>query len=104
MEIKQPFIHHVFFWLKNPESEADKNSLFEGLQLLSGVPTIQTFHIGQPASTNRSVIETSYSFSWLATFNSLAEEEIYQTHPIHLLFIEQCKHLWDKVIVYDSVK
>ena len=104
MQIKQPFIHHVFFWLKNPDNAADKKALFEGLQQLSKVPTIQNFHIGTPATTNRDVIETSYSFSWLAIFNNLEEEEIYQTHPIHLAFIDHCKHLWEKVVVYDSVQ
>ncbi|MFC0185933.1 Dabb family protein [Pseudarcicella hirudinis] len=36
-------------------------------------------------------------------FNNIEDEEIYQTHPIHLKFIEDYSHLWEKVIVYDSV-
>ncbi|MEC7471585.1 MAG: Dabb family protein, partial [Pseudomonadota bacterium] len=27
----------------------------------------------------------------------------YQTHPLHVKFVEQCSHLWSKVVVYDSV-
>jgi hypothetical protein len=30
-EVKNVFIHHVFFWLKNPESVADRDKLVEGL-------------------------------------------------------------------------
>ncbi len=97
------FIHHVYFWLKNPDSESDKAHLRTGLEKLAGVPNIKMVHIGTPASTNRDVIERGYAFSWLCFFNSLEEEEIYQTHPMHLQFIEECKHTWSKVVVYDSI-
>lgn len=99
---KKIFIHHVYFWLKNPSSEADRSKLIEGLTALSKVPTIRFHHIGLPASTNRSVIERSYSVSWMLFFDNLAEEEIYQTHPIHLKFIADYSHLWEKVTVFDS--
>lgn len=97
------FVHHVYFWLKNPGSEADKAKLIEGLEILSKVPEIKMAHIGTPASTDRSVIERGYAVSWLLFFENLEEEEVYQKHPDHLKFIENCSHLWEKVIVYDSV-
>lgn len=100
---KDLFVHHVYFWLKNPSSEADKAKLLEGLNKLAKVPTIRMVHIGTPASTNRSVIERGYAVSWLCFFDNLEEEEIYQKHPIHLKFVEDYSHLWEKVIVYDSV-
>lgn len=101
--VKDLFVHHVYFWLKNPNSEADKAKLLEGLNKLAKVPTIRMVHIGTPASTNRSVIERGYAFSWLCFFDNLEEEEIYQKHPIHLKFVEDYSHLWEKVIVYDAV-
>ena len=100
---KGMFIHHVYFWLKNPSSESDRLKLIEGLQKLSKVKTIKTFHIGKPADTNRDVIETSYSISWMLIFDDKAAEESYQTDPIHLNFVETCKNLWQKVVVYDSI-
>lgn len=100
---KELFVHHVYFYLKNPNSEADKAKLLEGLEKLSKVPTIRMVHIGTPASTNRSVIVRDYSVSWLCFFDNLEEEEIYQKHPIHLKFVEDYSHLWEKVNVYDSV-
>ena len=100
---KELFVHHVFFYLKNPNSEADKAKLLEGLEKLSKVPTIRMVHIGSPASTTRSVIVRDYSVSWLCFFDNLEEEEIYQKHPIHLKFVEDYSHLWEKVNVYDSV-
>ena len=100
---KELFVHHVYFYLKNPGSEADKAKLIEGLNKLAKVPTIKLVHIGTPAPTTRSVIERSYAVSWLCFFNNLMDEEIYQTHPIHLKFVEEYSALWEKVIVYDSV-
>ena len=101
--VKDIFVHHVYFWLKNPNNEADKAKLLEGLNKLAKVPTIRMVHIGSPASTTRSVIERSYAVSWLCFFDNLEEEEIYQKHPIHLKFVEDYSHLWEKVIVYDAI-
>jgi hypothetical protein len=97
------FVHHVYFWLKNPGSSEDKAQLVDGLKKLSVVETIDSFHIGQPAETNREVIDRSYAVSWLLLFRNKADQDIYQVHPLHLKFIEECSHLWQKVVVYDSV-
>lgn len=98
-----PLVHHVFFWLKNPESQEDKAELIKGLNTLTQISAIQSYHIGTPASTNREVIERSYSISWLCFFENLETEEVYQHHPIHLEFVNNCKHLWEKVVVFDSI-
>jgi hypothetical protein len=96
------FIHHVYFWLAKPESKEDYTALLAGLWALSKVPSIQQFHIGVPASTNRDVIETTYQFSWLAVFPNQEAQDAYQVDPIHLHFVDTCKHLWKKVTVFDS--
>lgn len=101
--IENKFIHHVYFWLKNAGSKEDRAKLVEGLKKLSKVKTIKTFHIGQPANTNRDVIDRSYAVSWFTMFDNAEDQQSYQTDPIHLKFVEECSHLWSKVIVYDSV-
>jgi len=100
---KNGFIHHVYFWLKNPENINNLNQLVEGLKKLSIVSTIKNFHIGKPAATNRDVIDNSYSVSWLLLFDNKEDQDSYQTDPIHLKFVEECSHLWSKVVVYDTV-
>ena len=74
-----------------------------GLEKLTKVKTIKMFHIGKPASTNRDVIDTSYSISWMLVFENKEDQDSYQVDPIHLKFVEECKDLWQKVVVYDSV-
>lgn len=100
---KNLFVHHVYFWLNNPESQEDRNKLLAGLRTLSKVKSIKMFHIGQPADTNREVIDRSYAISWLLMFDNQAAQERYQVDPIHLDFVKNYSHLWKRVVVYDSV-
>ena len=100
---KTMFIHHVYFWLNRPDSAEDRQQLLNALQVLSKVPVIQSAHIGVPASTHREVVDRSYQVSWLLFFKNLEDEETYQKHPVHLKFVEENKHLWTKVVVYDSI-
>jgi hypothetical protein len=97
------FVHHVYFWLKNPGSKEDKARLLKGLQSLQKIDAIKMSHVGVPADTNRPVIDTTYQFSLLLIFNSRKEQDTYQNHPVHLKFVDDCSNLWTKVIVYDSV-
>jgi hypothetical protein len=101
--MKNAFIHHVYFWLNNTASTTDLDKLIAGLNKLSAVKTIQQFHIGVPANTNRAVIENTYAVSWLLTFENDADQASYQTDPDHLAFVAECSPLWSKVIVYDSI-
>lgn len=102
MQLQHSFIHHVFFWL-NENNESNRAALIEGLQKLTAVTTIQQFHIGLPAATNRGVIDNSYSISWMLLFNTAEDQDSYQVDPIHLEFVKTCSHLWSKVVVFDSV-
>ncbi len=97
------FVHHVYFWLKNPDNTEDLNKLARGIQNLSAVNNIKMFHLGKPADTNRDVIDFSYSLSLLLVFENKLHHDSYQVDPIHLAFVDNCKELWSKVIVYDSV-
>ena len=100
---KNSFVHHVYFWLKNPTSTEDKQQLLQALRKLSKVKTIQMAHIGEPADTAREVIDRSYQVSWLLFFKNKADQDSYQTDPIHLDFVAKNQHLWSRVVVYDSV-
>ncbi|GAO42167.1 Dabb family protein [Flavihumibacter petaseus] len=103
-QLAHKFIHHVYFWLKQPDSAADKQKLIAGLKKLASAKTIRMSHIGVPAATNRDVIDRSYAVSWLLVFDNAADQESYQNDPIHHQFIDDCSPLWQKVVVYDSVE
>ncbi len=99
-----PLVHHVFFWLKNPNSKEDLAKLLAGVKSLAQIESIRTLHVGVPASTEkRDVVDNSYSVSELMFFDDVAGQKVYQDHPIHQKFIADCSHLWDKVVVYDTI-
>ena len=97
-----PIVHHVFFWLKNPGSTEDRDKLVEGVKTLHKIETIQELHVGIVASTEkRDVVDTSWAVSELMFFKTLEGQATYQNHPVHLEFIKNYSHLWEKVVVYD---
>lgn len=102
---KYPVVHHVFFWLKNPGSVEDRDKLIAGVKTLSKIETVEKLRVGVVASTEkRDVVDNSWAVSELIFFKDLAAQATYQTHPIHLEFIKNCGHLWEKVIVYDAIE
>jgi hypothetical protein len=100
-----PFIHHVFFWLKDPKNKKDHAQLLAALKGLGKIEYIKMAHIGSPSINDfdKPVTDASYSFSVMLVFNSKAEEEKYLVHPLHKKFIDDNKNLWSKVVVYDSI-
>ncbi|TPG66619.1 Dabb family protein [Hymenobacter nivis] len=97
------FVHHVLFYMPATASDADRAQLLAGLQKMRAIPAIQLMHIGTPAATDRAVIDRSYAFSLLCLFASAADEQIYQHHPLHDDFRNECAQYWEKVVIYDAV-
>ncbi len=105
MEEKKQLVHHVFFWLKNPESVEDRDQLVKGVKSLAKIETIRKIHVGVLASTEkRDVVDTSWQVSELMFFDDEAGQKTYQDHPVHLDFIKNYGHLWAKVMVYDAAE
>lgn len=103
MKEKAQLIHHVFFWLKNPGSKDDLKKLIEGVNTLGKIKTLRLFHVGVPAATEkRPVIDDSYHISLLTGFDDVKGHDVYQEDPVHLAFVENYKHLWEKVLIFDS--
>ncbi len=97
-------LHHVFFWLKNPDSVADREKLLAGVKSLAAIETVRSIHVGVPASTEkRDVVDNSYHVSELLGFDDVAGQDAYQVHPLHKKFVEEHQHLWSKVVVYDAL-
>ena len=101
MLLKNTFVHHVHFWLKNKE---DSDKLIEGLYSLEPITHIRDIHIGIVAGTNRDVIDRSYDASLLLLFDDKAAQDAYQDDPIHLVFVEKyAKPLCARVVVQDCI-
>jgi hypothetical protein len=97
------FVHTVFFWLNNPDSESDREQFEASLQKFLGKSGYaKTKFIGTPPKASRDVVDGSFTYSLVLSFESAEAQEAYQKEQPHLDFIEEASHLWNKVIVYDS--
>ncbi len=97
------FAHTVYFWLENPDSKEDRVSFEQSLQkFLDASKYAKTNFIGVPPKASRDVVDGSFTYSLIVTFESAEAQENYQKEEAHLKFIEESSKLWTKVIVYDS--
>jgi len=97
------FIHHVYFWLKNPDDPDVNKKFLEGLKEMGTIESISLLHIGTPADTDRPVIDNTYHYSFLIGFKDRKGHDIYQEHPIHDKFRNEYSDMWTKLLVYDSI-
>ena len=103
-EFNHNFSHVVYFWLKNPDSDQDRKAFLTSLKnFMSKSEYAQTKFIGEPAGTPRDVVDGSFTYSLILSFPSKEVQDKYQAEPAHVKFVEESQHLWEKVIVYDSV-
>lgn len=96
------FVHHVFFWLKEGLDSSEIQKFEETVKTLLSISHVKMGDVGKPASTNRPVIDTSYSYSLLLVFENEEKHDHYQVDPVHQNFIDTCASLWSKVLIYDS--
>lgn len=95
--------HHVYFWLK-PErrNDADRAEFEKGLAALLEIDLITGGIWGTPAPVmERPVIDHSWDYALSTRFNSIKDQDAYQVHPEHEVFINRFKDWWEKVQVRD---
>ena len=102
-EFDSNFSHTVFFWLKNPDNAADRAAFETSLKKFLGKSEYaKTKFIGTPPKASRDVVDGSFTYSLILSFDSAESQQAYQDEVPHKVFIEESSDLWSKVIVYDS--
>jgi hypothetical protein len=102
--MNDPFIHTVFFWLREPQNAAHRKEFEASIKtFLNSSEFAGSWHVGTPAGTGRTVVDNSYTYCLVVTFSSAVRQDSYQSEPAHLKFIEEAGHLWERVQVYDSI-
>lgn len=103
--MENKFVHAVYFWLKEPENAESQQAFETALsKLMKNSKYVNTYHTGKPArEATRGVVDASFTYSLLVTFDSAEDEANYQVEEAHLTFLEEAKELWEKVVVYDSM-
>lgn len=101
---KGTIIHSVYFWLKEDLTETEKQDFLNFFKELSKVPGIKELHYATPASTTpRDVVDNSFSYHLIVTFDTIDDINIYENHPDHLAASGTYSKYWDKVLVMDSI-
>ena len=98
------FVHVVFFWLKNADNKKERKQFENNLNaFIKGIDYIRSSHVGTPAGTDRPVVDNSYTYCLIVSFDSKKDHDAYQEDRLHKKFIDDTATLWDKVQVYDSL-
>jgi len=97
------FTHSVYFWLRDDLPSDARQRFIEGVKSLTTIETVRFGFLGTPAGTDREIIDRSYSYALVVSFDDAEGHDVYQVHPVHDRFREQCGGSWKKIVIYDSV-
>lgn len=100
---KQKLMHQVYYWLKNPDNEMDKQKLVAGLHELVTVKQIKYSHIGMPQVFMADDPLKNYHISLLMVFDEPSGIDEYHKDDIHQKFVKECGGLWSKIIKFDAL-
>ena len=96
------FSHVVIFWTKTDVPNATEQLLAGAEQYLKPCPGVLHYHCGKMASSHRDVVDQSYQVALNLIFEDRAMQDAYQTHPLHVEFVEKVfKTCCERVVVYD---
>jgi hypothetical protein len=96
------FSHVVIFWTDPAQPKAADELLAAIEKFLRPIPGAVHFHAGKMAGSHRAVVDQTYQVALNIVFRDKRAQDDYQTHPLHVEFVNNvfaktCK----KVVVYD---
>lgn len=99
------YVHVVYFWFKEGTTKEDHLLFEKSLRtFLNTSQYAKTNFIGIPPQATRAVVDDSFTYNLVLSFDSAQAQKAYQNEAAHKVFIKECEHLWEKVIVYDAQK
>ncbi len=96
--------HVVVFWLKNPQSSADRAALSRASKSFRSLPGVARVEVGRPLPVRRPGIEQSFDLAVILTFRDRAALARFASDPRHTAAVRSVlKPLVKRFIVFDSV-
>lgn len=96
------FSHVVIFWADPDRPEATDLLVDGARRYLAQAQGLLHFHVGKMVPSHREVVDQTYQVALNMVFESKQAQDEYQTHPLHLEFIDKVfKPNCTKVRVYD---
>src|SRR5882724_3970104 len=101
-KIVTQFSHVVIFWTEPADVKTADELIAGAEKYLRPIPGVLSFHIGKMAASHRPVVDQSYQVALNIIFPNKKAQDEYQTHPLHIEFVEKIlKPRNKKVVVYD---
>jgi hypothetical protein len=98
------FIHLIYFWLKADAGQAAKEKLIaDRRSMLEKIPGVEHSWSGEPAGTQREIVDNSYSVALAVVLPDRAAHDACQKHPLHMEFIARNQPHWQRLRVYDFI-
>lgn len=94
--------HIVIFWTKPGVPDAADRLLAGMEKYLKPIPGVIHFHAGRMVPSHRPVVDQSYQVALNLILADKAAEAAYQSHPLHVEFVEKVfQPVCERVVVYD---
>lgn len=95
--------HSVFFWLDESLSSKQKQEFEGGMRALFDIDVVKAGSYGSAATTpERPVTNNDFDYALFLEFENVEDHNIYQTHPDHQVFIDQCSQWFKTVKIFDT--
>jgi hypothetical protein len=93
--------HVVVFWTDKPYG-SNREALLQGAKKLAEIPGVLNLRTGVPVPSPRAVVDDGFAVGLSMDFETQAQADVYQNHPLHHEFIESCvKPYAKRLVVYD---
>jgi hypothetical protein len=94
--------HVVIFWTDKPHGENRDKLLAGAREYLAPIPGVKEFRSGVPIPSPRGVVDDGFAVAISMSFETQDDADVYQAHPMHGQFIEECvKPHVKRLVVYD---
>lgn len=97
-----PFIHSVYFWLRENVSDGERMEFKAALESLKKIRGIRKLYVLEPAGTERDVVDNSYDYALIIHLKNKAAQDAYQVDPLHINAVRKMQPMIEKFIVYDA--
>lgn len=85
-------LHSVVFRLRHGAGSAEESLFLEdGRRILTSIPSVTNFQVVRQVSS-----KNNYAFGFSMIFNSQADYDAYNDHPLHVQFVQE---RWETEVV-----
>ena len=95
--------HIVLVWLKRHGNAADHATVIAAAKMFQAeISQIQHLSVGPAVPSERTIVDDSFDVGLVMRFNSKADMDTYEKHPVHVSAVKQTLlPLAKKLLVYD---